>query len=289
MGCLSCAGFIKGMSENEGATRLTLKSPVSGLIDAPCLIPEKLAGRNKHEIASLALTVNGEQKAVGDIFFIETGLTEEIILEGDLSHLNNIGKKMRHGSMTIRGNTGDHLGAFMQGGSIYVDGDVGEYAGAQMTGGHIRIKGNAGDRAGALYPGRIKGIDQGTILIDGNAGSELGTGMRRGLIAVRGNAGECAGAQMHGGTIFVFGKIGKDTGIGNRRGTIVTFGGMDTMLPAYQKDCTYSPVYLNCYFKLFRDWKWALPCDVESGLFIRHIGDKNVNGKGEILVYCKSE
>ncbi|MGE4195263.1 MAG: formylmethanofuran dehydrogenase subunit C [Pseudodesulfovibrio sp.] len=285
MGCLSCAGFVKGMG---GATRLALKESLSATVEADCLTPESLAGRSGGEIAALPVGMGSEKVTLGDLFDIEPGLTEDVILEGDLAKVNGIGKSMAHGRLTVQGNAGAHLGASMRGGEILVQGDAGEYAGAQMTGGLIRIRGDAGDRAGALYPGRTEGVDGGAILIEGRAGHELGAGMRRGLIAVRGDAGDFAGARMIGGTIFIFGRPGDQAGTGNRRGTIVVLGDYAGPPPSYVLSCTYSPTFLDCFYKQFRQWEWDLPGGVESGLYRRFIGDQNVNGKGEILVFSKS-
>lgn len=286
MGCLSCAGFVKGMG---GATRLALKAPLSAAVAAECLTPESLSGRSEAEIAALPVRIGAETGTLGDIFSIEPGLTEEVILEGDLSRIDGIGRAMGHGRLTVLGDAGDHLGAFLRGGEILVRGSVGEYAGAQMQGGLIRIRGDAGDRAGALYPGRTKGVDGGVMLIEGRAGGELGAGMRRGLIAVRGDAGDSAGARMAGGTIFIFGTPGAQTGIGNRRGTIVVLGDCGQPLPSYVLSCIYSPTFLDCFYRQFREWEWDLPAGVESGPYRRYIGDQNVNGKGEILVFSKSQ
>jgi formylmethanofuran dehydrogenase subunit C len=271
-----------------GATRLALKGPLSATVEADCLTPESLAGRNMYEIAALPVAIGPDKATLGDVFDIEPGLTEDVILEGDLSRVNGIGKGMGHGRLTVLGNAGAHLGANMRGGEILVQGDAGEYAGAQTTGGIIRIRGDAGDRAGALYPGRTKGGDGGTLLIEGRAGDELGAGMRRGLIAVRGDAGDFAGARMIGGTIFIFGRPGDQAGAGNRHGTIVVLGDYAGPPPTYELSCTYSPTFLDCFYKQFRDWEWDLPGGVESGPYRRFVGDQNVNGKGEILVFTKS-
>jgi formylmethanofuran dehydrogenase subunit C len=286
MGCLSCAGFVKEMG---GATRLTLKGPLSAVVEADCLTPESLAGRTLHEIAALPVRLGTEQGTLGDVFDIEPGLTEDVFLEGDLSKVDGIGKGMAHGRLTVLGDAGAHLGANMRGGEILVQGDAGEYAGAQTTGGFIRIRGDAGDRAGALYPGRTKGGDGGTLLIEGRAGDELGAGMRRGLIAVRGNAGAFAGTRMIGGTIFIFGTPGDQAGTGNKRGTIVVLGDYGGPTASYVLSCTYSPTFLDCFYKQFREWEWDLPGGVESGPYRRYVGDQNVNGKGEILVFIKSQ
>lgn len=289
MGCLACAGFIKGMAGEDGAARLVLKGRPPAPVEASNLVPEAVAGRSESEIAALPVDAGTERLTFGDLFTITPGLTQDLVLEGDLSRVHGIGRDMGQGRLLVRGNVGDHLGAFMRGGVIEVEGDAGEFAGAQMSGGTLHIHGNAGDRAGAAYPGRLKGMNRGAILIDGRAGEELGAGMRRGLIAVRGDAGGFTGARMTSGTIFVFGRPGAQTGVGNRRGSIVVLGGVDEMPPSYVPSCSYSPTFLNCFYKQFREWGWDLPEGVEFGLYRRHMGDMNVNGKGEILVFKQSE
>ncbi|NDV19448.1 formylmethanofuran dehydrogenase subunit C [Pseudodesulfovibrio sp. JC047] len=280
-------------AETEGGTdactRLILKTPLSIPLRAPCLTPDVLAGKSEQDIARLTVMSGEDRIPLGELFHIRPGQTDGVELVGDMALVHGIGQSMRHGRLMIRGNVGRDLGAFMRGGSIFVDGSADAYAGAQMRGGRIRITGNAGRRAGGLYPGRTKGVNRGTLVIDGNAGPELGAGMRRGLVVVRGDADGFAGARMIGGTLFVFGHPGVRTGIGNRRGTIVILGDCSELPVSYGVSCTYSPSFLNCFYTQFREWGWDLPEGVESGLYRQYVGDTNVNGKGEILVFNKSE
>ena len=261
MGCLSCAGFVKGMAGT--ATRLVLRDHSDRHIGAECLNPEFLAGRNAKEISSLQIRMDGETGSLGDVFFIEPGLTEHVVLEGDLSRVHDIGKSMRHGTLTVQGNVGDRLGAGMQGGVITVEGSAGDNAGAEMNGG--------------------------TLLIKGHAGTKLGSAMRRGMVAVQGDTGDCPGDAMEDGTIFVFGRLGNRAGAGNRRGTIVAHGPVGAMLPTYMPSCTYASMRLSQACAWLRERGFSIPGDLESGIYLRHRGDMNMNGKGEILVFCKSQ
>lgn len=260
MGCLACAGFVKGMGE---ATRLILREPVPAPIQAPCLAPRFLAGRSEREIAALSVNTESGHVPLGDLFRIEPGLNDDVELEGDLTLFNGIGTSMAHGKLTVRGNAGDDLGSSMQGGTIAVEGDVGQNAGARMADGTIRIL--------------------------GNTGNELGAAMEGGLIAVRGNAGDRTGASMTGGTIFVFGSSGVWTGIENRHGTIVVLKDLGEPLSDYNLSCTQSPTILDRCYKQFREWGWDMPDGFDAGLFSRYVGDLNFNGKGEILVFNQSQ
>jgi hypothetical protein len=153
MGCLSCAGFVKEMG---GATRLALKEPLSATVEADCLTPESLAGWGTREITALPVAIGSDKATLGDVFILEPGLTEDVILEGDLSRINGIGKSMGHSRLTVLVNAGPYFEGNMRGGEILVQGDAGEYAWAQTIGGLIRIRGNAGDRAGDELGGDLR-------------------------------------------------------------------------------------------------------------------------------------
>lgn len=275
------------------ATRLVLRGHAGRHVEAECLDPGLLAGRNAREIGALPVRIDGEAGSLGDVFFIEPGLTDHVALEGDLSRVDGIGKSMRYGTLTVQGNAGDHLGAGMRGGSITVEGNAGDDAGAGMNGGVIRVKGDVGHRAGSRFgAGSADGpgtVGRSALLIEGGAGTELGSAMRRGVIAVQGDTGDRPGAEMEGGTIFVFGRLGNRAGAGNRRGTIVVLGQIEEIPATYAPGCTYASMFLSQAHAWLRERGLDIPEGFGSGTYLRHRGDMNVNGKGEILVFCKSQ
>ncbi|MBN2243347.1 MAG: formylmethanofuran dehydrogenase subunit C [Acidobacteria bacterium] len=265
-------------------TTLALKTRLEAPLEAAGIVPERFAGRPSGAIAGIPVTYGNEPARLGDFFSVNGDGSLEIVLEGDMSRVKNIGAAMSRGKITVRGDAGMHLGAEMRGGEIEVHGNAGDWAGAEMKGGKIRIRGNAGHGLGGAYRGSRRGMDRGVILVDGNAGNEAGSVMRRGLIAVAGDAGDFAGAFMIAGTLAVFGHLGMRAGAGLLRGTIVTFTRPE-LLPTFRYDCSYSPGFLRLLLEDLRLQGMPVPGDCAGGRYRRYSGDFNRLGKGEILVY----
>ena len=113
--------------------------------------------------------------------------------------------------------------------------------------------------------------------------------MRRGLAAVLGDTGESIASDMASGTVIVFGALGANAGRGNRRGSIVVFGRALEIPSGYRFCCFYTPVFLGCFLAKLREWGVAAPLGLEKERFVRHMGDSNTLGKGEILVRNPSQ
>jgi len=265
-------------------TILTLQTQPDAPLEAGSVTPDVFRGKSALEIANLPAMHGNQRATLGDFFRIEGPGGEEVVLNGDLARIKNIGAGMTVGCITVRGNAGMHLGAGMHGGEIRVFGNADDWAGAEMAGGKIHIHGNAGHCLGGTYRGSRHGMNRGLILVDGSAGNEVGAGMRRGLIAVQKDVGDFAGAFMIAGSIVVFGKMGIRAGAGLSRGTIITFQKPE-LLPTYRFDCTYSPSFLGLIFQSLQNHGIAVPDHVSEGSFHRYSGDFNRLGKGEILVY----
>ena len=265
-------------------TTLTLKSQPAVPLEAETIMPDRFLGKTIAEIAALPVTYGNQSTTLGDWFTVNGDGTSDIVIEGDLTRVKQIGAGMTQGKITIHGDAGMHLGATMRGGEIAVHGNAGDWAGAEIHGGLIRIMGNAGHGLGGAYRGSRRGMNRGTIIVTGNAGNELGATMRRGLIAVLGDVGDFCGAFMIAGSIIVFGKLGARPGAGMKRGTIVTFQPPE-LLPTFRGACTYQPTFLQMLMQQLRSLKIEIAQNQIEGRYRRYVGDMNALGKGEILVW----
>lgn len=286
MGCVSCAGLLRESAIEGNEVILRLKEASSIPIEADSICPDHFVGCSRREIEALPAFFGRRQTTLGDLFTVEGGNSDQVVVEGDLRHVKRIGQGMGQGQITIRGDVGMHVGAQMRGGEIVVDGSVDAWAGAHMSDGVMWVHGNAGPMLGAAYSGETRGMRGGIIIVDGDAGARAGERMRRGLIAVQGNLGEFAGARMIAGSLFVFGKLGARPGAGMKRGTIVALGGMeDGLLPVFRYACSYHPTFMRYYLRRLREWGLPVTPEQVEGIFRRYIGDITTLGKGEILVY----
>lgn len=136
------------------------------------------------------------------------------------SHVLAVG--LEKGSVVVRGDVGDYVGALNNGAKIVIDGKAcrflgncmtsgeiisngaGYGAGSYMCGGTLVLKGDAGDFLGQMNKG-------GAILVDGSAGKEAGLYMLNGEIIVTKDLGELAGNYLIHGTIY-FGGTAKSLG-----------------------------------------------------------------------------
>jgi formylmethanofuran dehydrogenase subunit C len=265
-------------------TTLTLKAQPTGPLEADCITPDNFWGKTAAEIARLTVFSGNASIALGDVFAIAGDGAEEIVVEGDLSRVRQIGAKMIQGQIIVHGDVGMHLGAKMGGGEIVVHGNADDWVGAEMTGGLIRVKGDAGHCLGGAYPGSRRGMNRGMIIVEGNTGDEVGATMRRGLIAVLGDIGDLAGESAIAGSIIVFGRLGARAGAGMKRGSLVTFHSPE-LLPTFRYDCVYQPGFLRLMLQNLRAHGVAVRDEYLTGYYRRYSGDMNALGKGEILVY----
>lgn len=276
-------------SGDRAEVTLSLKEPTTIPLEADAISPDKFLGRSQPEIADLPLFYGRRQLTIGDLFAIEGEDSENIALEGDLSHVKRVGQAMSRGCITIHSDVGMHVGSEMSGGEIVVHGDVGAWAGAQMSGGRIRVHGNAGPMLGAAYTGEKLGMRGGVIIVDGSAGPRAAERMRRGIIVAQGDLGDFAGTRMIAGSLFTFGKLGARAGAGMKRGTLLALGGLsDDLLPTFRYSCTCEgPVFLRYYLRRLRSWGLPVTEEHIGGWYRRYTGDATTRDKGEIFVYDK--
>lgn len=268
---------------------LTLKTSTTIPIEADSISPDNFINRSPGEIYELPVFYGRRRHKLADLFEISGSDPEQIVVEGELSHVKKIGYGMSRGNILIRGNSGKHTGAFMSGGEITVERDVSDNCGTHMSGGVIRIMGNAGHMLGGAYPGERYGMNRGIIIVEGDCGSDAGAFMRRGLILIKGNTGDFPGVRMLAGTIFVFGHLGRRAGSNMKRGSIVTFGSSEPLLPTFRYNSFYKPLYINFILNGLRRYKIQIPDIPGDAAFYHYSGDINSLGKGEILLYAPDE
>jgi len=266
------------------ALEITLHTPPVVPLEAGVISPDRLAGLNASQIASLPVLHGNEPAAVGDFFRVRGSGADEIRLEGDLSRCKWIGHRMSVGRLVVTGPVGRHAGAEMRGGELEVLGAADDWAGAEMTGGRLIIHGQAGHNLGSAYRGSRAGMQGGEILLYGDAGDEAGQGMRRGLIAIGGRSGDFTGAYMLAGTIIVLGEMGWRAGAGMRRGSIISLCPV-RLLPSFGFACIYRPTFLRLYLRYLNALGLAISTAQVEGRYQRWSGDCLDLGRGEILFW----
>ena len=165
------------------ALTLTLKSIPQQRIDLSPLTPDQLAGKPLAEIGAIELVAGRRKLRVDSVFDISGDAADDIVIANSCDKLDYIGHDMKHGRITVRGNTGDYLGLKLRNGEIIVHGNAGIFAASAMAGGLMHIHGNVSDFLAAAIVGERKGMKGGTVIVTGNAGDRVGDQMRRGLLA----------------------------------------------------------------------------------------------------------
>lgn len=263
-------------------TTLTLRSHLPGRVDMAGILPETLANLSPADIAALAVPHDGRPALLGELFDIQPGDPEPLVIRCDRPCLDNLGAGMGAGRLIVEGPAGDFAGQGLRGGELILRGGAGDFAASGMRAGLIRIEGRAGDWLGAARIGDRNGMAGGVVTVAGSVGARAGDRMRRGLILIRGDAGDYCGSRLLAGTIAVAGACGTMAGFGLRRGSLV-LGRAPAALPATFNDAGVAELsYLGL---LCRHAETLLPGAVFAGARARrHIGDLACGGKGEILV-----
>ncbi len=257
-------------------------------VDGSGLSPESCRDRAPDEVKRRRLPLGNTSVELGELFQVAgTKGDEELVVEGDVRRVHDLGCRMGLGLLRVHGDAGPQLGAGMTGGTIIVTGSVGDWAGAEMGGGKLSIRGDAGAFLGAAYPGSRRGMREGVILVDGSVGDDAGLQMRRGLIAIRGSAGGGVGRSMIAGTIVVLGPAGPRLGAGMKRGTLVLPGlegpPEEHILPTFAYAGRFPCPFLAIYCRQLAAWGFAVPAQVPLATLDRYNGDLATGGRGEIL------
>ncbi|MCA9188929.1 MAG: formylmethanofuran dehydrogenase subunit C [Planctomycetales bacterium] len=261
-----------------------LRRPPTVPLEAETLTPDVIERLSNAEIRSLIVYHGKRQLPLSEFFDVEGERSDRLELHGDLNKVRWIGRAMSHGSITVHGRVGMHLGAYMRGGEIEVHGDAGDWVGAEMKHGFIRVRGNAGGQVGAAYRGSLAGMKNGLIIIDGTAGLEVGMRMRRGTIVIGGRAKDFVGLQMKGGTIVLLEGAEIRAGAWMNRGTIISLQPIQLM-PTFAFAAAYNPMFMHILSRHLQPHGIALPCAASEGSFQLFSGDLAVPGKGELFVW----
>jgi formylmethanofuran dehydrogenase subunit C len=253
-------------------------------LEAEVLTPDVVVDLSNAEIGALTVYHGKRQLPLSEFFDIEGERSPDLVLHGALHKVRWMGRAMSHGSITIHGSAGMHLGAYMSGGRIEVHGNATDWIGAEMKDGLIHVHGNAGGQVGAAYRGSMAGMKNGVIIVDGSAGLEVGMRMRRGTIVVGGPTRDFTGLQMKGGTIILQSGAEIRTGAWMNRGTIISLQPLELM-PTFVPNCQITPTFMRIVSRHLEQFGVRLPYGTDAGVYQRYSGDRSVSGKGEIFVW----
>ena len=265
--------------------RLTLNAVPALRLDLRGLTPASLAPLGTAEVARLRIGHGTSLLDVGELFRIEPGDDDTLVLAGaGLGRCDRIGWKLDGGRLVVEGDAGDYAGALMHAGEMLVRGSAGALAACEMAGGRLTVDGDVGDFAAGVLPGSIDGMRGGHFVVRGSAGERFGDRMRRGMALVFGDAGDFLASRMVAGTIALGGAAGAHVGYGMRRGSVVFAGAAPAAIaPTFVPAGADAPVFWQL---LARDLARAGgPFAALPGRRIeRHLGDLAAAGKGELIL-----
>jgi formylmethanofuran dehydrogenase subunit C len=251
-------------------------------LDLSPLTPDRLAGQDVASIERIALHTTRRRVCVGDIFRVENGEADDVLIEGGSSRFDLVGAGMTRGSLRVSGDVGQCAGRLMSGGTLHIAGSTGGWAGSGMRGGVLDVGGDAGDFLCGPLAGERTGMRGGIIVVRGNAALRPGDRLRRGTVIVEGDAGEHAGSAMVAGTLIVCGVAGAMPGVMMRRGTIVLGHADDlgpTFLPTANAELVFGLLLVRSVAPLS-----ARAADCVAQAKRRLAGDLAVAGQGELFV-----
>jgi formylmethanofuran dehydrogenase subunit C len=265
------------------ALTLRMRQAPPDNLDMSPLTPERLEGLSPLEIARLRLSCGNALPEVGELFDVNAGDADHLVIAGSSDRFAHIGAALTRGSLTVEGDVGPYCAAEMAGGSVSVRGNCGASAATGMRDGSLSIAGNAGDFLGGARPGSAHGLAGGTVLVFGHAGNRVGDRMRRGILCVGGGVGAHCAARMLAGTIVVHGMLGTGSGLLMRRGTLIVSAGMN--LPDGFEDCGLltSPI-LTLIGRHLATLPGAAHFAPAATIVRRAVGDRGNGGLGEILM-----
>ena len=264
---------------------LSLKAPHEGRMDLSGLVPDRILSLSVADIARHEIVLSGGARPIAEIFDVQDGQRDKLILGGDLTRANNVGGNMRDGLLIVEGSVGHCLASNMIHGKIIVRGNAGDFACNRQRGGIVEVEGNVGETCGGALPGERRGMRGGVLRVAGSAGRFLGQRMRRGTIVVAGNVAQGCASSLVAGTIVCCGTVAAPLGVSMRRGTILC---LSTEVPPLHVGFTApEKIRLSYLYLLLDALRAQLPeHDIESivqRLTWRSLGDRASGGTGEIL------
>lgn len=266
--------------------KLKLKTPPPFRIDMSPITPQLCAGKSVDEVATCFLQTSGQKVQVQELFEISAAKEDRLEIVGACEKLDYIGYRMDTGTLSVSGNIGNYAGGKLSGGVLEIRGNVGDFCGHAMHGGRLIVRGNARDYCGGAISGHIHGLAGGEIFVIGDVGNYCGDHIRRGLIAIRGDVGNYCGQRMKAGTIITSGQCGTVCGNGMVRGSIIL-----SHLPADG----IAPTFISQGMHFVSDFLTILsnhlqktdvgfePLPLPKSAH-RYVGDRALQGKGEILI-----
>src|SRR5262245_30122553 len=106
-------------------------------LEAEVLSPNVVGELSNADICGLTVYHGKRQRPLSEFFDVYGERSNDLVVDGALHKVRWIGKSMSHGSITIHGSVGMHLGAYMSGGRIEVHGNASDWIGGEMKNGFI--------------------------------------------------------------------------------------------------------------------------------------------------------
>jgi formylmethanofuran dehydrogenase subunit C len=263
----------------------TLREATGPEVDLSPLVPDALAGKGRTEIESIELREGNRNLPLRELFAVNEGDPQRIVVRNPSGRLIRLGAGMRSGEIHAQGDCGAFAGIGMRGGRLTIDGNAGDFAGSAMREGIIEIRGNAGNFLGAALVGDRQGMRGGAIVVRGSAGDRVGDRMRRGLILIAGDAGAYCGSRMLAGTILVKGKVGSSPGFALRRGSLLFAESPGEIPPGFRDNGEQPFLFLILLERHLRTAGAPLADFAPLAMRARrYCGDLATGGFGEILV-----
>src|SRR5512143_1620121 len=95
-------------AETSCMTTLTLKSQPAVPLEAETITPDRFLGKSNAEIAAVPVAYGNQSTTLGDWVAVAGDGAPDILIEGDLTRVKQIGAGMTQGTITIHGDVGMH-------------------------------------------------------------------------------------------------------------------------------------------------------------------------------------
>src|SRR4051812_29051439 len=99
-------------------------------LEAPCIVPDRLAGLSPAEIEKLPIQHGNRVEPLADHFAVTGDPTDQRIeMDDDCSRVKWLGANMTGGELHIHGPAGMHAGSAMRGGRLEIAGAADDWLG----------------------------------------------------------------------------------------------------------------------------------------------------------------